>query len=300
MSERIEIKPGIYEDVPFEDYCRWGAVNVSTLKQMRISPAHYLASWQGLLHKDSKPMRFGRLVHTGQLEPLTLAERYAVVPDYHLMPENVKKDGGPSKSKGTTYYKNKRAAFEQANENKEIVEHDDYQNMYRTVLAVSANERASGLLNQRGRYELSICWEDPNTQLLCKARIDKELAKDGGIADLKTTRDPEWFNWDLWKFGYHLQAAWYRKGWAIATGRAKEPFWLVAVGPGDSPVCTSLAAPVSGDLLHIGETEIIQLLGKVRGCMDEDNWPNIEQPEEWTGPDHKVQAALDAELMGSL
>ena len=89
VAEKLQILPGVYEDVPFERYCRWNAVNVSSLKQMNICPARFKASWDGLLHHESKPLRFGRLVHAGQLEPLTLIQRYAVMPDYHLMPENV-------------------------------------------------------------------------------------------------------------------------------------------------------------------------------------------------------------------
>ena len=181
-------------------------------------------------------------------------------------------------------------------EEKEVVTAEDFQDMSRAVAAVSTNPKAYELLNQKGRVELSICWEDPQTGILCKARIDKELAESGGIADLKTAGQPESFNWSLWDYRYHQQAAFYRTGWATVNNAKPEPFWLVVVGPADNVTCTCLAAPISDDLISIGETENMLALSKVRLGLETGEWPNIEEPDEWTGPKHKVEAYLNPEV----
>ena len=164
---------------------------------------------------------------------------------------------------------------------------------------MTANGRkAYELLNQKGRRaELSICWEDPQTGILCKARIDKELADSGGIADLKTAGQPESFNW------YHsgtIATTSKRRSIALAgrqsITRNPGPFWLVVVGPADNVTCTCLAAPISDDLISIGETENMLALSKVRLGLEAGEWPNIEEPDEWTGPKHKVEAYLNPEV----
>ena len=297
--QRIPITPGIYPDVSFEEYCRWDAINRSTMQQISKSPAHYYASREGLLHYDSEALTFGRLAHAGKLEPLTIPQRYAVMPDFHKDEQNVTASGARSTSKGTTYYKNKAAAFEQANEDKEIVSQDFYNEMCRLLIAIDQSPTAKALFDEPGRTELSICWED-KTGLLCKCRIDKELAIRGGQVDLKTTADCGDFDWSIWKYQYHVQAAFYREGWAAATGEAPAPFWLSAVGPRDSDLCTCLAAPVSDDLLQLGSAEVRTLMADIEYYTERDEWPNYEEPNEWTGPKHKVEAELDRQEEASL
>ena len=295
MSEDIGI--GVYENISFEDYCKLDAVNNSSLKQMDISPAHCKASLDGKETLDSDAMRFGRLIHCGQLEPEHLDSRYVVMPDYHLMPDNVTAEGKPSKAKTTKFYKECVEGFEKAENDigREIVTSKVYGQMEKALEVIKANPVADTLLNQEGRTELTIVWDCEFTGVRCKARLDKHAEALGAIADLKTCANPQWFNWELWKYNYHKQAAFYREGWRVATGE-EVPFWLVIIGPRDQlDLLTCLAAPVSAELLDVGFTANLEALGKVAYCQERDEWPNIEQPDEWTGPDHKVQAALDRE-----
>ena len=163
-------KPGIYEDIPFDTYLKWDAISNSRLKLATDSLAHYKAGWQG---EESGAMRFGSLVHAGKLEPLEVAKRFAVMPSYETDPQNTTKDGEPSVSKSSKYYKFKKQEFLEANADKTIVEEKTYDEMIGTIRSLAQNEKAVDVLDGAGPVEVSIVWQDPDTGLNCKARFDK-------------------------------------------------------------------------------------------------------------------------------
>jgi len=233
--------PGIYPGVSFTDYCDWDAVNHSKLQRIDKSPLHCreLPSYE-----KSMAIRLGQLVHCGHLEPDSVDNRYAVMPQFELSSENTDAKGNPSTSVATTFAKNKRAAFmaEMIRCQKTVVSQAEY-DQYRNCLdALLANELAAKIINDtETRTELSIVWNDPATGLRCKARLD--IANPKMIGDLKTSRDdgdrplPESFEYSLWTYNYYTQAAFYREGWYQLTGKWL-PFWFVVV-----VLCSGICLP---------------------------------------------------------
>lgn len=298
MKLKQEISPGIYEGVAFADYCAWDAVNSSSLKQMDVSAAHCKYALDGLDSFDSGSLKFGRLAHTGQLEPDQLKHSYVVMPDFASDPANVTASGSrPASPRATAWYKAKVAEFEEAENaiGREVVSQEAYDKMRRVLQSIKDNPEADRVLNSPGQSELSICWICPHTGVKCKARIDRKPDGLNLIADLKTCTPIHAFDFELWSRRYHWQAAFYRTGWETLTD-TRPDFWFVVVGPPDSELLTCLAAPVSSDLLDIGFDKCLELLGKVAYCHTQGEWPNLEQPAQWTGPKYKVEQALNKEV----
>ena len=176
-------EPGIYENVEFADYLAWDAVSNSRLSLAAKSLAHYR---DNAGPESSKALRIGSLVHSGQLEPLELAKRYAVMPPFNRDDANVTTAGERSYAKTTKYYQAKEEEFRRANQGKELVEQDEYDRMIGICTMVGNDECARALLNSPGPIEVSLVWDDPVTGLRCKARIDKFNPAAGRIIDLKT------------------------------------------------------------------------------------------------------------------
>ena len=67
--------PGIYENVPFDEYLLWPEINHSRLVRIDKSPKNYLIAAD---REPSQAFQLGSLVHSGRLEPDSLAERYVM------------------------------------------------------------------------------------------------------------------------------------------------------------------------------------------------------------------------------
>lgn len=270
---------GIYEDVPFEDYCKWDAVNQSRLKQLGRSPEHYLMAKHG---EPTKALEFGELCHVGVLETGRVLECYAVMPAYEDDAENLTAEGEkPKKPKSTGYYKDKKAAFEQraAETGRKVLEESEFKMVFGMVKAIQRNFTAVSYLN--GPREVSIVWNDLSTGIRCKARID--VAAADGLTDFKTCPDPhpQEFERSLWKYGYHRQAAWYIDGWEALTGDLL-PFRIVAVGKETPRQCC--AAVVDDLSVNIGRAENKEAMALLLECRQTQNWPGYENPVCWSLP----------------
>jgi hypothetical protein len=277
--------PGIYHDIPFADYCGWDAVSNSRLSRFKMSPAHYLTPFG----ESTPSLVFGSLVHCGRLEPLALAERYAVLPTFEQDAENLTNNGDQSNSKATKYYKSKVAEFVTANRGKEIIGRDEYQRMRKFVESIDRNERARRVFSEVGPVELSLVWEDELTGLRCKARIDKLCSEIGRMVDLKSTADLPAFPKSIARYGYHRQAAHYQRGWKTLTGDTLEP-WLVAVESSE-PHCVQ-AAPLAATAVMQGTMEVERLLVRLAECVETNNWPGPDNPDEWELPEWAVESLV--------
>jgi hypothetical protein len=86
----------------------------------------------------------------------------------------------------------------------------------RMAEAVLANAGARAILESEGDVEVSMWWDDADTGVECRGRIDKLAATPGGLVnvDLKTTADASLrgFAKSAANFGYHIQAAAYEDG----------------------------------------------------------------------------------------
>lgn len=269
-------KPGIYRDVPFATYLQWQAISNSRLNLAMQSLRHFK---ECKFKEQTTPMRLGTFIHAGILEPLAIPMRYAVQPRYELDEENRTQDGKQSTSTTTKYYKAKAAEFAAVNIGKEIIEQEFYEKLIGISRALAAHDRAREYLTERGNAELSLVWEDAETGLLCKARVD---FANSGLNDLKTTQSAAKFSNALADYGYHRQAAHYQDGYATLCGGEIKPFRIIAAEPTE-PYGVR-AAPVSEEAIETGRSEVRKALRDIADAKESNNWPCYADPDAWNLP----------------
>lgn len=277
--------PGVYEDVPFETYLKWDAISSSRINLARRSLAHFKAN---AAIEPTPSLRLGALVHCGQLEPLHLAKRYAVMPAFERDDQNRTKLGERSTSTSTVYYQRKKEEFTNANTGKEFVTAAAYDHMVAMVTALSKHERARTYLETPGQIEVAIVWADPDTGLNCKARIDHLGLAARQFTDLKTF-SPQIgclppsvkFSRSIANFGYHRQMAHYRNGLLILTGELLTAA-IVAVDS-NAPYCV-MAAPFGAEWMEIGSGEVSHTLRMIADSYESNDWPGYDSPESWVPP----------------
>jgi len=266
--------PGIHAAVPFDEYLQWDAVSNSRLSLLKRSPKHFRHGFG----EETEAMRFGTLTHSGVLEPLSIALRYAVMPDYTSHPDNVTKTGARSFSR-TDFVRLKEEAFTRLHFDKQIVTRKQYDDMVGIASAIAECHEAKALLRD-GQSELSVVWED-RCGLLCKCRIDWLQLGCMRMIDLKTTADAMRFDKAIANYGYHRQMAFYLRGLG-AHGLGDITPWIVAVEK-DAPFGCR-AAPMSEDALSVGCREIDELLSQLVDCHMSGEWPGYQSPGLWSLP----------------
>jgi len=274
---------GIYYGVSFQEYCEWDAINHSRLQRIDKSPLHCHATPS---RETSQAMRLGQLVHAGKLEPQSVDERYAVMPQYELLHGNVTAKGEPSISVATAFVKERRAAFEEIAQScgQIIVTQAEYDMFLACLDAMLLNQNVTDIIN-RGQSEASIIWHDAATGLRCKARLD---SVSDVIMDLKTSRDdsnskmPESFEYSMFNYNYYSQAAWYRDGWHAVSGEWL-PFWFAVVST--TPPITCVAAPVGEMTLRLGRKKNEERMQLYAACNQSGVWPGYKSPELFELPE---------------
>lgn len=166
-------------------------ISASGLKMIaKKSVAHYLSS-AGIKETDS--MRLGTAVHAKILEPENYDNDIAVLPEMNLRT----KDG-----------RAERDAFEANNKGKTIIRTDDLDTIQGIYLNYRNHPLAPRLLNN-AKIEYSHYGEIQGIPIRC--RPDAYVEETGVIIDVKTCQDnsPKAFRSDVFKYGYHIQAAFY-------------------------------------------------------------------------------------------
>jgi len=282
-ADGIPRKPGLYPGIPFDDYRAIDAVNNSSLGPMGRSPAHYRAA---LLEPrpPTEARRFGSFVHEMRFDPVVAIGRYVVAPDFAAEVEA--EHPGKYAARGipnTIAYREKRAAFAEANREKVVVTGDKYAAAAGICRALAASRRTTDLLDG-AETELTILWVDRSTQLLCKARLDAANFGRRRAGDLKTTEDAAAFEWAIHRFGYDRQAAFYSDGLETLLGQ-RWTFDLVAAEK--MPPFGVRAAEVGYPTLLTGRTKYRQALQRIAECRKSGVWPGYDDPTTWELPESK-------------
>lgn len=285
-------EPGIYPKVDFAEYMRWEAVSNSSLFAAAKSMAHYRCRQAP---EETPAMRLGSLCHTGRLEPLAIAERYVVMPQFEFEVRTASGDL-PANPKATKAYKEKVAEFERVNHGKTVVTQGQYNTMVGLVSALSAHRRATEYLNL-GQYEVSIVWRDVETGLLCKGRIDCWQKAESRVTDLKTTADASAAEKLIYNRAYHRQLAMYCDGLETLTGREQRGALIFAE---TSEPFGVRAAPLSEEAIEAGRDDYRRLLRQIAECRESRHWPGYDSPDEWSVPawltnDEPLDLVIDGE-----
>lgn len=180
-------------------------LSVSALKAFMRSPNHYI-QYVNREQKTTKALAFGSAVHTAVLEPDEWDKRYAVA---------------PKADRRTKAGKESWAAFEAANQGKEVIPIDDYERIICIRDSVSRHSNAAHLLRTAQDFEQRMEGNHFGYKYVGIA----DVVGNGYVADLKTTQDasPSGFQRSASNFGYHLQAALYRELFGVSN------FYWIAV-----------------------------------------------------------------------
>ena len=207
MNARTELL-GVIDDMPAEEYHSILAVSAGGLKRLKQSPLHF---WGAQIdpareHGEPTPARkAGTLAHCAILEPHALVERYLI------RPAGV--DGRTTL--GKAWLASVPAGID-------VCTADEMATALRQAAAIRALPEIGALLGN-GRPEVSAFWIDTATGELSKCRPDwVSPAGDGVILlDVKTAIDvsPAGFAKAVVNWSYHLQAAHYSDGYAMASGK---------------------------------------------------------------------------------
>lgn len=282
-----EPAPGIYHNVPFNEYLSWPAISNSRLNQARRSLAHYKAN---VGQDQTKALMMGSLVHCGRLEPMAVAKRYAVMPRFEDHEENLTAKGEkPNNPKATSYYRRKVEEFMQVNCDKEIVTESQFDEMVEIVRSLARHGLARKWVEAEGPVELTVVWNDEETGLLCKARIDKLVKEESLVCDLKTyapqhgyLSPAEKFGRSIATFGYHRQMAHYLAGVNAMMPGTHWRCGLIVVETA-KPYCV-MAAPMSEDWLQFGRSEVAETMRAIANAKATHEWPGYESPNMWMPP----------------
>jgi len=299
MTETATIiaQPGIYFDVPFEDYVKIPAINNSTLKVLREhTPMH--ARYYQQHGFDTKALDFGRLTHVMLLEPDKFDAAYAV---------------GPNVRGNTNKWKDFASkAREQNKEPIKRAEYDEAMAFKRAVL----NQPVARFVS-RGRAEVTLVWLDDEpmdidvytptgeqitmrhyepTGLLQKARVDYAHEAEAILCDVKGVVDASpnerGFPRAAANFAYHQQAAMSSHGWEKLTDRTPA-FTFVVIEK-----CPAKADPMLWPFPSAAyETQPLTLNAGMLAYRDSlKTWAECLKKDEWPG--YMTEKVLPLEIPG--
>ena len=258
-------EPGIHADISFADYLSWPLMSNSQLGLMAESPAHWKHAHDTGTVEETAAMAFGSAAHTALLEPTRYLTKYVTGPDVKL---------------NTKAGKEEWAKAVDAFPNRTVLRFADGMMAERLRDSAHANPRIHKLLCGKGRNELSMVWDDAETGVRCKGRMDRFTSVDGyaAVTDLKLMSEgsPRKFSRSLAGYGYHRQAAMYLDGLqSLDKAAGRDPLqrrYIFVVGEKQPPYPFGLYE-LDEESLRSGRILYQGLLRRYVRCRDKDYWP---------------------------
>lgn len=314
------MKNGLYTNISEEQYHADEAISSHGLNALSRSPLHYWSYYKNPERppqKETPTQKIGTAIHKAILEPDKFEKEYVQEPqlvDYKGVldkledyKERAKQLGLPvSGTKGALKYKITQA--ETLQDAPGSVFWDDLVGTvtqgrislskleYRACRGISYRVHkhpAASKIFSSGIPETSIFWTDNDTGVSCRGRIDWLQPEVDDItyitiADIKSTQNasPISFQRDVFKYGYHIQAAMYWDG--LATLGYYPQSFVFSAWEKKPPFATALYY-MTEELLEAGRKEYKKLLKIYAECLNTDNWPgysNSIEPlllPEWYG-----------------
>lgn len=250
--------PGVHFDVSEAEYDAWPAVRNTTLGYfLDATPAH--ARYQMLLGDNETPAKhLGGAFHAALLEPERFRREFVVEME------------GPFRSHEA---KAKREAFREKHAKHTILTAKEWDEAQALSSGMIGHPTIVALLNN-GRAEVSLLWVDPETGLMCKARLDWITTYLGHFCtlDLKTSRHRvTGFGRAAAEYGYHRQQAMYSEGLDVLQGESVRRF-VFAVVEKDAPNLAGLVE-LGWEDVELGKQEFHKALRLYAKCLDSHDYP---------------------------
>jgi hypothetical protein len=261
------LTPGIHLNVPSAVYHKreLGIVSKSAMDQFRRSPEHYRAWVAGIEPEPTPALVFGNAVDCALLEPDVFAAKYAIAPEF----------GNCSHKEP----KAKRDAWRAQNPGKTWLDSDDGERLQAMVTRARGDKILAQLLaDPKGSSQVTLCWKDKATGLLCKGRVDWLAPSFGVAVDLKTTMDASAgeFRRSVANYGYHRQNAMYADG-LRELGFELRKFTFAAVEK-EIPFGFAMYWLREDDIARGHEQNARDMAGLAE-CLRNDEWPGYSGGE---------------------
>ena len=213
MRDRFE--HGINVNLPEGIYRSDPAINQSYLKDvLERSVLH-----ARIQRQPTAAMRLGTAVHCAVLEPDVFAAQYV---DGGGMPPKPEGDGRKKEVRvAREAWAGEIAAWEAAHEGMDVLTESEWVAVQGMKDALERHREVAAMFSVPHVCESSLKWDDAETGITCKARLDYYSEEFGIAGDLKTTQDasPAAIARSVAKWGYHVQAGFYLDGLRELTGR---------------------------------------------------------------------------------
>ena len=255
-----ELADGIYTAVTEEAYRALPYVNASSIKAGRTSMQHMKLAMSGY-SESSAAKELGTITHAMLLEPAKL-DKLVVMPEFGDLRTKAGKEAKAAWTAGLA-------------PGSLPVDVEVYQAAQGMVESCRRHQTMRDLLAADGSNELVIVWTDADTGIRCKARVDR-LIHHHLILDVKTARAAGSFAFTraVTAYGYHLQAAWYRRAVASTTGELL-PF-VFAVLESSAPYSCCLYELDDATMTQ-ADTINSQILRQWAACTAKGEYTSIQQ-----------------------
>lgn len=261
---------GLHYGVSFEDYQKWPAANFSKIKPI----ADTASKCRYAMDNPKVPtpaMILGSALHVATLEPSRFEQMFHICPPC---------DRRTSEGKAIYAQESLKA------EGKILIRqgsHDDesllgeVESVRGMAKAIHGLKSAAPFLTGSGQNEVSMLWRDEETGLFCKARMDRSIEHFEPLdmpvtVELKSCRDAS-----AWAFakavddmGYAAQAAGYRHGYKVITGRNPMHFFIAVE---NFPPFDCAVYSLDDQSLQTGYLQYRQMLNRYAECVKINCWP---------------------------
>ncbi|MBK8751750.1 MAG: PD-(D/E)XK nuclease-like domain-containing protein [Candidatus Competibacteraceae bacterium] len=241
-------------------YFQMPGVSSHALIEITRTPLHCWAKYVDPARQDEEPtaaMRFGTLVHALVLTPETFGDEFVRADSIHRRSHEGKAEYAARLESG-----------------QRIVTTKDYQAALRIVKAIRQHPVA-GPLFKIGEPEKILTVQREPPLLPLKGRLDW-LSPQPAIVELKTATDARkaGFLRAVYRHGYHLSAAFYRKLASEATGTPEDTIPHTFVVVETQPPYAVAVYPSSERLLAEGRALWETNLARFDDCWMAKDWPS--------------------------
>ena len=204
---------------------------------------------------------FGQMIHKLLLQPESFDDEFVVAPNI---------------DRRTKVGKEEYDSFLATVGDRTVISQDDYNKALDMVSVIRSNPIANTLL--RGEKEVPYFWTDEDTGEQCKCRVDcitNTGERSAMIIDYKTTGNASteiFSNKDVFRYGYHMQAAMYSEGVMHNIELTDRPTFVFIAQEKTAPSSVNVIA-VPDDVMLAGLDKYRELLGRYLECRVLDVWP---------------------------
>ena len=262
-------QPGLYTGVDNEVYHSSPGISNSGLLLIQRNPSDYI--WSQNAPKDftkSRSIDVGTAIHAALLEPERIDDILV----------------GPTKTRDAKAFTD----FCMDNSDQIVLTQAEYDMMRLSVDSAFAHPAFKGFIDAKGDCEVSIFAQDPEFDVLCKIRPDKDLTKSGKriLCDVKTTRSiDEWRSNIHWKnplftYNYGHNAAYYLDVASLHYGEQYDEYLFLLVQTtielGRYPVAPILIT--REELQRLGFFDQYKAnLERYSDCLKSGDWNHVER-----------------------